>query len=110
MTSPKLIAPFHIARSMTTTGLHKLGPQMGTRYDRLVDLLVAANGAPPRHEALAPYVEKVKQHAYKITDADVDALKAAGLDDDTIFHATTDAALRAGLERWRKGLAVLGDE
>ena len=83
---------------------------MGTRYDTLIDALTRANGDPPRHEALAAYVGKVKLHAYEVTDADVAALKAAGLDDDTIFHATTDAALSAGLERWRAGLAALGDE
>ncbi|MBL8952057.1 MAG: hypothetical protein JNK82_14835 [Myxococcaceae bacterium] len=83
---------------------------MATRYDALIDLLVKANGTAPKHAAFGEYLEKLKLHAYRITDEDVAALKAAGLDDDTIFHATTDGAMNAGLERWRAGLAVLGDE
>ncbi len=80
---------------------------MATRYDSLIDAVVRAGGAAPTHPALAPYLEKVKRHAYRITDEDVAALKAAGLDDDAIFHATHDAALKAGLERWSAGLRAL---
>jgi len=83
---------------------------MATRYDPLIEAVTRALGAPPRHDAMTAYLEKVRLHAYRITDEDVAALKAAGLDDDAIFHATTHAAFGAGLERWRAGLAALGDE
>jgi hypothetical protein len=81
--------------------------RVATRYDALIDAVVKAGAGAPQHPALAPYLEKVRLHAYRITDDDVAALKAAGLDEDTIFHATTDAAMSAGLERWSAGLAVL---
>lgn len=80
---------------------------MATRYDALIDAVVRAGDGAPTHPALAPYLEKVRLHAYRITDEDVAALKAAGLDDEAIFHATHDAALKAGLERWRAGLMAL---
>lgn len=62
--------------------------------------------APP---ALRPYLEKVALHAYRITDEDVEALKQAGLTEDQIFEATVAAAVGAGLERLRAGLAALGE-
>ncbi|MEW5987333.1 MAG: hypothetical protein AB1791_11920 [Chloroflexota bacterium] len=56
---------------------------------------------------LAAYVDKVAQHAYKITDQDVEQLKAAGYSEDTIFEVTLSAALGAGLARLERGLAAL---
>jgi alkylhydroperoxidase family enzyme len=40
-----------------------------------------------------PYFEKLRAHAYKITDEDVAALKAAGMDEETIFELTIAAAV-----------------
>ena len=88
--------------------VHKLR-RVGTRYDALIDAVVRAGANAPTHPALAAYLEKVKRHAYRLTDEDVAALKAAGLDDDAIFHATHAAAFEAGLERWRAGLSVLDE-
>jgi alkylhydroperoxidase family enzyme len=45
------------------------------------------------------YLEKVHLHAYKVTDADVEALKAAGLSEDEIFEQTVAAAIAEGLHR-----------
>ncbi|MFL5944845.1 MAG: hypothetical protein ACJ74D_02110 [Gaiellaceae bacterium] len=74
----------------------------------MIDALRAAarpeRSAPPE---LAAYLEKVRLHAYKVTDADVDALKAAGLSEDEIFEHTVAAAVTAGLERLDAGLATL---
>ena len=51
-----------------------------TRYDDLIQRLRdAAQPERPAPPELAPYVEKVRLHAYRVTDGDVDALKAAGL-------------------------------
>jgi alkylhydroperoxidase family enzyme len=47
------------------------------------------------------FVEKVRRHAYRVTDADVDALRAAGLDDEQIFELTIATALATGVERLR---------
>ncbi len=81
-----------------------------SRYADLVAALKAASGTPPRHEKLNPFVEKVKAHAYRVTDEDIDELLAAGLTQDEVFHATTHAALEAGLERFQAGLDALGDD
>lgn len=60
-------------------------------------------------EALAPYVDKVALHAYKVTDADVQRLKEAGYSEDAIFEATLAAALGAAAARREQALAsVLG--
>jgi alkylhydroperoxidase family enzyme len=49
----------------------------------------------------------VRRHAYKVTDDDVEALKAAGFSEDEIFEHTVSAATAAGLERLDAGLAAL---
>jgi alkylhydroperoxidase family enzyme len=81
---------------------------MKTRYDELIARLRAA--AEPERAApaeLSGYLEKVRLHAYKVTDHDVDELKAAGLNEDEIFEHTVSAAVAAGLERLDVGLRTL---
>jgi alkylhydroperoxidase family enzyme len=65
----------------------------------------AVRPAPPPE--LAAYLEKVRLHAYKVTDADVEELKALGFEEDEIFEHTVSAAVAAGLERLDAGMAVL---
>ena len=60
--------------------------------------------------ALAPYLDAVRRHAYRIADEDVERLRDAGLGDDAIFELTVAAALGAGAERLRAGLSLLGRE
>jgi alkylhydroperoxidase family enzyme len=79
-----------------------------TRYDSLVERLREA--AQPGREAppeLAPFLDKVRKGAYKLTDADVQALKDAGFSEDVIFEQTVSVAVAAGLERLEAALAVL---
>jgi len=79
-----------------------------TRYDDLIARLRAA--AEPERTApaeLSGYLEKVRVHAYKATDRDVDELKAAGLSEDEIFEQTVSVAVAAGLERLDAGLGTL---
>jgi alkylhydroperoxidase family enzyme len=64
-----------------------------------------AAGEPPA--GLADYVEKVRHHAYRVTDADIAALRQAGCSEDEIFEATVCTALGAGLSRLDKGLGLL---
>ena len=45
----------------------------------------AAEGAPVP-EALAGYVDKVRRHAYRVTDGDVERLLGAGYSQDQIFE------------------------
>jgi len=79
-----------------------------TRYDDLIARLRAA--AEPERTApaeLSGYLEKVRVHAYKVTDRDVDELKATGLSEDEIFEQTVSVAVAAGLERLDAGLGTL---
>ena len=79
-----------------------------TRYDSLVARLRQA--AQPNREAppeLAPYLEKVRENAYKVTDEDIQALKHAGYSEEVIFEQTVSVAVAAGLKRLEAGLRVL---
>jgi alkylhydroperoxidase family enzyme len=79
-----------------------------TRYDELVARLQEASQPErPAPDELAPYLEKVRQHAYKVTDKDVEALRTAGFTEDEIFEHTVSAATAAGLDRLDAGLATL---
>jgi alkylhydroperoxidase family enzyme len=79
-----------------------------TRYDALIDdLRAAAQPGRAAPEAMAAYLEKVRRRAYTVTDADVDALKAAGFSEDEIFEQTVAVAVASGLERLDAGLATL---
>jgi alkylhydroperoxidase family enzyme len=57
--------------------------------------------------ALAPFVDKVAQRAYEVTDGDVRALREAGYSEQAIFEITASAALGAGFARLERGLAAL---
>jgi len=48
---------------------------------------------------MSGYLAKVREHAYEVTDADVDSLKASGLSEDEIFEQTVGAAIGEGLRR-----------
>jgi alkylhydroperoxidase family enzyme len=74
----------------------------------MIDALREA--AKPERRAPAEfgrYLEKVRLHAYKVTDDDVAELKRAGFSEDEIFEHTVSAAVAAGLERLDAGLAAL---
>ena len=74
------------------------------RYRELRERLETAVGPLEAPAEAAAYVAKVTQHAYKVTDEDVAALKAAGWSDDRIFELTVAAALSAARERLMAGL------
>ena len=79
-----------------------------TRYDELITALgEAAHPDRVAPEDFAPYLDKVRRYAYKVTDADVDSLKAAGHSEDQIFEQTVSAAVDAGLLRLRAGLKAM---
>jgi alkylhydroperoxidase family enzyme len=81
---------------------------METQYDDLIARLRAA--AEPERAApaeLSGYLEKVRLRAYKVTDRDIDELKAAGFSEEEIFEHTVSAAVAAGLERLDAGLGTL---
>jgi len=79
-----------------------------TRYEPLIEeLRRAARPERPAPTELAPYLEKVRLHAYRVTDADVQSLRDAGFTEDQIFEHTVSAAVAAGLARLEAGLAAL---
>jgi alkylhydroperoxidase family enzyme len=81
---------------------------MQTRYDELIARLRDAS-QPSRSapDEMARYLEKVRLHAYRVADGDVEELKAAGFTEDEIFEHTVSAATAAGLERLDAGLATM---
>ncbi|HET8527553.1 MAG TPA: hypothetical protein VFL60_01485 [Gaiellaceae bacterium] len=60
---------------------------------------IFAGDDPPE---LAPLLEKVRRHAYRIVDADV-----AGLEADVVVEAALAAALGVALAERRRALAAL---
>ncbi len=104
---------------------------MKTEFSKMVDRLAAQTldgpgevAAPLRREvaeyAAAPkpgneqipqvlmqYLTKVALHSYRVTDADIAQLKAAGYSEDELYELTVSAALGAGLVRLNQGLALL---
>ena len=65
-----------------------------------------ALGRAPRE--LAPLVEKIRDHAYRVTDADIDALRSR-YTEDQLFELIVAAALGAADHRLQRALAALGD-
>ena len=67
---------------------------------------VAASVEPD--ERLSGYLDKVRDRAYAITDADVEALKAAGVTEDEIFEQTVAVAVSEGLRRLDAAAEAIG--
>ena len=63
--------------------------------------------AQPLPEPLAGFVDKVTRNAYKVVDADVDALRHAGFSDDAILEAVLATAVGAGVARLGIGLDAI---
>ena len=56
---------------------------------------------------LCAFVDKVLQHAYKVTDGDIERLRDAGYSEDAIFETIVCAAVGAGLFRLDRGLNAM---
>ena len=63
-----------------------------------------ASGAPPPE--LAVLVQKIRDHAYRVTDDDVDALRAR-YTEDQLFEVIVAAALGAAEDRLKAALAAV---
>ncbi len=64
--------------------------------DRETRIAILRGGGP---HGLQPYLDKVRRHAYKVVDRDVEALREAGWSEDALFEATVAAAVGEGLRR-----------
>jgi alkylhydroperoxidase family enzyme len=76
--------------------------------DSTEQLRAVAAAASPEPRALIPYLDKVRDRAYTVTDADVEALKVAGISEDEIFEHTVATAVAEGLRRLDAGLGAIG--
>jgi alkylhydroperoxidase family enzyme len=95
----------------------RLGPLVDALVGAVLDTPGATTSATRRRardgttdeEVVGPYLAKVRRHAYRFADADVEALTAAGLSDDAIFEMTVAAAaLGEAQRRLAAGLYLLG--
>jgi hypothetical protein len=64
-----------------------------------LDQLREVVGTTTPDPALADYLDKVRRRAWTITDDEVQALKDAGIPEDTIFEQTVAVAISEGLRR-----------
>jgi hypothetical protein len=83
--------------------LHTL-PPMADPLQQLRDNVAAAPQAPAD---MTPYLTKVRERAYTVTDADVEGLKKAGFSEDEIFEQTVTTAIGEGLRRLDAALEVI---
>ncbi|WP_412539980.1 hypothetical protein R8Z50_29765 [Longispora sp. K20-0274] len=67
----------------------------------------AAHHETPVPEPWVDYVAKVRDASYLITDADIEALIAAGCSEDAIFELTLAAAIGAATRRLDAGLRAV---
>jgi hypothetical protein len=67
----------------------------------------AVGAGRPVPDPWGSYAEKVRAHSYRITDADIAALRAAGRTEEEIFEVTVAAATGEALRRLDAGLRVL---
>jgi predicted ArsR family transcriptional regulator len=58
-------------------------------------------------EPIRTLVEKVANHAYRVTDEDVDAVRGAGLSEDQIFEIVVCAAVGQASRQYASALAAL---
>ena len=80
---------------------------MSELEDAVEALRLAARPDRPAPAAMEPYLERVRLAAYRVTDEDVDELRAAGFTEDEIFEQTVAAAVSAGLGRLEAALRVV---
>ena len=73
--------------------------------DELRAVVAGTADAPPE---LAGYLDKVRDRAYTVTDAEVAALKANGISEDAIFEQTVAVAIGEGLRRFDAAARVIG--
>ncbi len=77
------------------------------RWERVAAAILASPLAAATYRGdgppeLAPLLDKVRRHAYRIADADV-----AGLDPDTVIEATLGAALAVAMAERARALAAI---
>jgi hypothetical protein len=76
--------------------------------EEIAELRAIAKAMAPSPEGLDPYLAKVRERAYAITDDEVEQLKARGLSEDEIFEQTVAVAISQGLRRYDAAMGAIG--
>ncbi len=76
--------------------------------DAIDELRAAIDALPTAPEALAPLLTKVHERAYTVTDADIEAAKAAAGSEDAVFEQLVRAAAEEGFRRLDRAREVIG--
>jgi alkylhydroperoxidase family enzyme len=84
------------------------GPRLATMNDEIAELRAIVAAMPPAPAAMSPYLAKVRERAYTVTDAEVEQLKADGFSEDEIFEQTVAVAIAQGLRRYDAAMDVIG--
>jgi hypothetical protein len=84
-------------------GTHRTVLEGPGQTDAALRQQVARGQAPPD---LASLVQKIHNHAYRVTDADLDALRST-CTEDQLFEIIVAAALGAAEHRLQRALAVV---
>jgi hypothetical protein len=82
------------------------GPGVTTPAERRAAFGTGADGLPA---AAVPVIEKIRKHAYKVTDEDIAALEAAGLDEERIFELTIAAAVGVSKRRLDAAMKAINE-
>jgi hypothetical protein len=61
-------------------------------------------------EPLSTLIDKVARHAYKVSDEDISAARAAGLSEDQIFELVVCAAVGQATRQYDTALAALAED
>lgn len=75
--------------------------------ERLRQAVLASPAAIDPPEPLRSYARTVRDESYRVSDADVARLRAAGHSEDEIFEVTVAAAVGAALHSFEAGLAAV---
>lgn len=89
-------------RSRMVADLRRSVYDSSAATDQVTRAAGAAGGPLP--QPWESYAEKVRDHAHRLTDADIEGLKAAGRSEDEIFEVTVAAAVGAALRSLDAGL------
>jgi alkylhydroperoxidase family enzyme len=76
--------------------------------EHIAELREVVADTAPAPEAMAQYLAKVRDKAYTVTDADVEALTTAGCSEDEIFEQTVAVAVGQGLRRFDAAMKAIG--